>query len=105
MRQPITGCSHSRSGGTAIALLKTRAMWGQFVPVQIQFLLIVGLPCFGWWAVRYWHPEGRGPAQAMLGGLNYAFRPRAGSCDGRPVSRRTSSVTGGGCFYMGRDRA
>ncbi len=92
--------------GTAIFLLKTRAWWGMFLPGPLQLILLVGLPCLGWWAVRYWHPEGRGPGPAVIGGMNYVTRPKLGSIDGRAVSRRTSSVVGGGgCFYMGDDGA
>lgn len=89
---------------SAIVLLKTRAWWGIVMPVTVQFILCVGLPCLGWWAVRYWNPEGRAPFRAAVGAINYAFRPRRGSIEGRGLSQRTTSVVGGGgCFYLAGD--
>jgi hypothetical protein len=87
--------------GLAIALVKSRVLWAAFTPIPVQFFVIVGLPCVGWWAVRYWHPEGREPFKAVVGGINYLVRPQRGSIDGRPASRRTTTVVHGACFYMG----
>lgn len=85
--------------GTAIVLVKTRPLWGLVVPAPLQFLIVVGLPIAGWWAVRFARVEGREPARAALGALNYATRPRGGSVDGRPAPSRSRSSSGRACYF------
>lgn len=78
---------------TAVVMLRTRAMWGAVLPVPLQALLIGGAPIAAWWGARYWKPEDREPLRAIVGGANYAFRPRQGSRNGRPVRLGADVVT------------
>lgn len=71
--------------GSAVMLLWTRPVWGMFVPAFLQVLLVIGIPLGGWWAVRFWKPEGREPAQALMGALSYIGRPRRGAVNGKGV--------------------
>lgn len=85
----------------AIVLLKTRFLWATFIPTVGQIIIVVGLPVGAWWAVRFWHPEGREPFKAVIGGFNYALRPRLGSLDGRSVHRHRPYRPRGSVFYLG----
>lgn len=83
---------------SALLLVKTRGVWGGFVPIPLQVLLVVGVPIAGWFAVKYWHPEGRSPGKAAIGALAYVSRPRLGSANGRALSRPRGVVCSGRVF-------
>lgn len=86
---------------TAIGLAKFRSLWGAFLPMPLQAVLIMGLPCLAWWAVRYWRPEDREPMRAARGFANYAMRPRGGSRHGRQVRMGRGTVVVGQFFLAG----
>lgn len=86
----------------AVGLLQFHSLWAPFLPAPIRLLVLVGVPVGGWVAVRYWQPEDRTPTRAAFGWLNYALRPRAGSCHGRPVRRGGAVAFGGRFFCSGR---
>lgn len=85
MPWPSTNTQLGAFIGTALFLLKFRSIWGAFIPVVFQFILIVGLPCLAWWAVRYWHPDDRSPARYAVGVAAYALRPKQGRRNGRAI--------------------
>lgn len=82
---PSTAAQMAVLLGSAIGLLWTRRVWGIVVPSFLQVVMVVGLPIAGWWAVRFWKPEQREPAQAMAGALSYFGRPRLGAVNGRRI--------------------
>lgn len=86
--------------GTAILLVKTRPLWGLVVPGFLQVLFMVGVPVAGWWAVRYWRPDGRDPLKASLGILTYLSRPRHGRHNGRATRAPRPILMRGGQVFV-----
>lgn len=81
---PVTPTQLGVLIGTFLVLLKTRPLWGAFLPGFVSLTVLGGLPLLATWAVRYFRVEGRSPVRAAAGGLNYLTRPRAGTLHGRP---------------------
>lgn len=82
---PSTAAQMGLMLGLAVALLWTRPVWGAFVPAPLQVVIVIAVPIAGWWAVRFWKPEGREPAQALSGLVSYLSRPRLGVVNGQRV--------------------
>lgn len=84
--------------GSAVLLLRTRVWWGPIVPGFGDLLVTFGVPIYLWWAARYLRIQGRSPAKALIGGLNYVTRPTGGVVNGRPYRERHGQLDGGACF-------
>ena len=81
---PVTPTQLGVLIGTFLVLLKTRPLWGAFLPGFVSLTVLGGLPLLATWAVRYFRVEGRSPVRAAAGGLSYLIRPRAGTLHGQP---------------------
>jgi hypothetical protein len=81
---PVTPTQLGVLIATFLVLLKTRAVWGAFLPGFVSLFVLGALPLFATWAVRYFRVEGRSPMRAAAGGVNYLTRSRAGMLHGRP---------------------
>lgn len=81
---PVTPTQLGVLIGSFLLLLKTRPLWGAFLPGFVSLTILGGLPLLGAWMVRYFRVEGRSPVRAAAGGLSYLIRPRAGTLQGRP---------------------
>ena len=81
---PVTPTQLGVLIGTFLILLKTRVIWGAFLPGFVSLTILGGVPLVATWAVRYFRVEGRSPVRAAAGGLSYLARPRAGTLQGRP---------------------
>jgi TcpE family len=81
---PVTPTQLGVLIGTFLFLLKTKAIWGAFLPGFVSLTILGGVPLVATWAVRYFRVEGRSPVRAAAGGLSYLTRPRAGTLQGRP---------------------
>lgn len=100
---PSTAAQITALLGSAILLVRTHSLWGFLLPGFLDGVVMLGLPCYLWWAARYLTIEGRSPARAAVGAASYLMRPRYGSIDGRPGPRpRRTSLAPARVFIVDR---
>ena len=97
---PVTPTQLGVLIGTFLVLLKTRPLWGAFLPGFVSLTILGGLPLLATWAVRYFRVEGRSPVRAAAGGLSYLTRPRAGTLHGQPFRRPPSRRLDAGPVFV-----
>jgi hypothetical protein len=85
MPWPSTNTQLGAFIGVALFLLKFRPIWGAILPIPLQLITIISLPCLAWWGVRYWHPDDRSPARYAAGVAMYAMRPKGGRVNGKAL--------------------
>jgi hypothetical protein len=84
--------------GTIVTLVKTKAVWAHFGPLNL--VIAVGLPAVLTYAARRTRIEGRDPVRTLLAGITYLLQPRAGYLRGQACRLPAPITTTGRGFAV-----
>jgi hypothetical protein len=85
--------------GSFFGLVWTWELWAGLLPSGAATAVALGVPTGATWAVRRVRVEGRSLPRALLGWLQLAVTPTAGTVAGRPA-RAGGRRTAGGRIYL-----
>jgi hypothetical protein len=85
-----------------LVVKQTWPLWGRTPPGEVGAVFAVGIPGELTWAARRVRVEGRSPARAALGWVQFWSTPPQGTAGGRPVRERRPVNLRGVRVYVAR---